>query len=76
MNQSYILGINEMSDWSTEEYYKILGMLPEGKYPIEIVEEDLDDDDDDEYWKGNFDNQEWTSVKPKIKTQSLLWGNK
>jgi len=30
-----------MSDWSTEEYYKTLGMLPEGKYPVEIVDGDF-----------------------------------
>jgi len=64
------MGLNEMSDWSTEEYYKTLGMLPEGKYPVEVVDGDFEEDDqDDEYWKGNFDNKEWSSVNPKIRNQ-------
>ena len=25
-HQSYIMGLNQMSDWSTDEYYKILGL--------------------------------------------------
>lgn len=56
-----------MSDWSTEEYYKILGLVPEGKYPVEIIEGDFDEEDEeDDYWRGNFDNQEWNRVKPSI----------
>ena len=30
MDQSYELGLNNMSDWTMEEYFAILGLLPEG----------------------------------------------
>jgi hypothetical protein len=60
------MGLNAMSDWSTEEYFKILGLVPEGKYPVEIIEGDFEEEDEEEneYWKGNFDNQEWNKLKP------------
>lgn len=62
MHQSYVMGINHMSDWTTEEYYKILGVVPEGKYPIEIIEGDFDDEDEDDKWKNAFENQEWSDI--------------
>jgi hypothetical protein len=33
LQQDYILGLNHMSDWTTEEYFTTLGLLPEGEYP-------------------------------------------
>lgn len=70
------MGINQMSDWSTEEYYKTLGLVPEDKYPIEIVEGELEDEDCDDQWKDclGLENDEWSNISPKIDTaqQSLI----
>ena len=56
LHQSYVMGLNHMSDWSTEEYYKVLGLIPEGKLPFGIAEGDFDDEDEDEKWKDSFEN--------------------
>ena len=56
MNQDYILGVNHMSDWTTEEYFATLGLLPEGVYPQEIIPEDenawddIDAEIEDDFW--------------------------
>jgi hypothetical protein len=44
------MGLNAMSDWTMEEYYSILGLLPEGEYPREII------DDNDSSWKDDYDS--------------------
>lgn len=40
-----------MSDWTINEYFSTLGLLPEGHYPQEII------DEDDDSWK-NTDTQD------------------
>jgi hypothetical protein len=40
LEQDYILGVNQMSDWTMEEYYYTLGLLSDGQYPQEIIDED------------------------------------
>jgi hypothetical protein len=62
LSQDYILGLNHMSDWSMNEYFLSLGLLPEGQYPKEIIDEDDDD------WKKDdleIDDQIYESFLPK-----------
>ena len=35
---NYVLGLNHMSDWSDEEYNNMLGLVPDGDFPEQIVE--------------------------------------
>ena len=37
MGQSWMLGLNHMSDWSHSEYEKMLGLLPDDATPEEAV---------------------------------------
>lgn len=36
-----------MSDWSSQEYLDMLGLIPDGKLPQKVIDEDLYDDDQD-----------------------------
>jgi hypothetical protein len=86
LEQDYIMGLNPMSDWTMEEYFSTLGLIPDGQYPQEII------DDDDTSWK-DLDNEEeyYDSFLPRelnnigkdrpkdnfdtpVYMSSLLWG--
>jgi len=38
LSNRYVLGLNHMSDWSEQEYLNMLGVLPQGKKPEVLVE--------------------------------------
>jgi len=78
MDQDYILGLNHMSDWTTEEYFSTLGLLPEGQYPQEIIAEDdnswedLDEELEDDFWPKELRDDQKDRPKDKPDRPVLL----
>jgi hypothetical protein len=76
-----------MSDWTMEEYFAILGSLPEGKYPEEIIPEDddswkeIDADGEEDFWPSELQGDashgtDRPSDIPGSHMNSLFfWGN-
>lgn len=38
--QTFVVGLNHMSDWTDEEYNNMLGLIPDGQLPESIIEYD------------------------------------
>ena len=85
IQQHYVLGLNHMSDWSMEEYFATLGVLPEGNYPQEIIPEDddswkqIDTEDEEDYWptelQGDGNDRPTDIPGSHINNSLFFWGS-